>query len=116
MLNITRGGYRALWATVKILENIKSLFVYLIYILSVPGHCVKIKTGEQGPKQNTTPALARWFCWLEHSPAHQKVVGWISSQGTYLGCRFNPQKGCEQEATDQCFSLTSMSLSPWLSL
>ena len=27
---------------------------------------------------------------LEHCPLHQKVVGLIASQGTYLGCRFDP--------------------------
>ena len=29
-----------------------------------------------------------------------KVVGSIPGQGTYLGCGFKPQLGCEQEATD----------------
>ena len=31
---------------------------------------------------------------------HQKVVGLITSQGTYLGCRFHPRSGCILEATD----------------
>ena len=45
---------------------------------------------------------------LEH---HQKVGGSIPGQGIYLGCRFNHQLGITQEATNQCFSLTSMFLS-----
>ena len=35
---------------------------------------------------------------LEHHPIHQNVCGLISSQGTYLDCRFNPQSGQVQEA------------------
>lgn len=27
--------------------------------------------------------------WLEHQPVHQRVLGSIPSQGTYLGCIFN---------------------------
>ena len=30
-----------------------------------------------------------WLGWLEHCSAHQKVVGLIPSQGTYLGCRLS---------------------------
>ena len=41
----------------------------------------------------------------------EKVEGSIPGQGTYLGCSFDPQLGLEQEATDPCFSLTSMFLS-----
>ena len=31
--------------------------------------------------------------WWEHRPMHHKVVGSIPSQGTYLGCRFDPWSG-----------------------
>ena len=37
--------------------------------------------------------LARWLSWLESCPIHQKVVGSIPTQGTYLGCRFDPPLG-----------------------
>ena len=40
-------------------------------------------------------ALARRFSWLECRPVHQKVVGSIPSQGTYLGCGFEPWWGME---------------------
>ena len=36
------------------------------------------------------------------SSVHQKVVGLISSQGTYLGCEFDLQSGRIWEATDRC--------------
>ena len=45
-----------------------------------------------------------------------QVTGLIPRQGTYPGHRFDPQSGHIQEATDLCFSLTSMSLSLSLSL
>ena len=63
-------------------------------------------------------ALARCLSWLEHRPVHRKVVVSVPSQDTYLGHMFDPLSGCVREATDQCFSLTSMflSLSPSLSL
>ena len=31
----------------------------------------------------------RWLSWLEHHPVDQKVVGSITSQGTYLSCAFD---------------------------
>ena len=34
----------------------------------------------------------------------KKVVGFLVGQGTYLGCRFDPQLGCVWEEIDQCFS------------
>ena len=49
-------------------------------------------------------ALARWLSWLERCPSHQKL------------CRFDSRSRSGQEATDRCFSLTSMSLLPPLSL
>ena len=64
-----------------------------------------------------SPGLAGWLHWFEHSPIHQKVVGSIPGQGTYLGCGFHPHSGHIQEATNQCFFLPlflSLSLSPLL--
>ena len=55
--------------------------------------------------------LAGWLNWLEHLPVHQSVVGSILGQGTYLGCGFDPWSRPVGEATNQCFSLASMSLS-----
>ena len=64
--------------------------------------------------------LTRWLSWLEHHPIHQKAVGSIPSQGTYLVCRFHPWSGCICEAANQCFSLASLSFSlppsPFLSV
>ena len=59
-------------------------------------------------------ALTRWISWLEHHPVHQKVVGSIPAQGTYLGWWYSPPLGYVQEATNQCLSLTP-SLFPFLS-
>ena len=53
---------------------------------------------------------------MERHPAHRKVLGSISGQGTYLGCESDPQLGHVQEATGSMF-LTLMFLSlPPLSL
>ena len=49
--------------------------------------------------------------WVGVSFCRPKCYGSIPSQGTCLGCGFSPQSGHVQEATDQCFSLTSMFLS-----
>ena len=65
--------------------------------------------------KRTMIALTRWFSWLDQPPGHQKVAGSASSQGTYVGRLLGPQLGCAQEATDPCFSLTSMFLSLSLS-
>ena len=68
--------------------------------------------------QDSQGALAGWLSWLEHRPIHQNVAGSICGQGTYPGCGFDPQSGHIREATNRCFSLTSMflSLPPFLSL
>ena len=59
---------------------------------------------EDGTRQRwlikTIQILAVWLSWLESHPVHQKAAGLIPSQGTYLGCRFDPRWGCVQEATD----------------
>ena len=47
-------------------------------------------------------ALAGRLSWLGCHPMHQKVVGSIPSQGTHLGCGFNPWLGHLREATNQC--------------
>ena len=39
------------------------------------------------------------ICVYGCHPVHQKVVGLIPGQGTYLGCVFDPHLGCIQEAT-----------------
>ena len=65
---------------------------------------------------NNILTLLRCLSWLEHLPTHQKVAGLILGQGTDVGCGFNPRSGPVQEATDQCFSLTTMFLSVFLSL
>ena len=56
-----------------------------------------------------------WVGGLECRPLHQKVGGLIPSQGTQLGCRFDPRSGCIWEATNGYFS-SSLSLSFPLSL
>lgn len=62
--------------------------------------------------KKTTGALAGWLGGLEHHPMHQSFVGMIPSQGTYLGCKFNPQSGRGvQEVADQCFSFPLVFLS-----
>ena len=53
---------------------------------------------------------------VECSPRNQKVAGSIPGQGPGLGCGLGPQSGHVWEATDQCFSLTSMFLSLSFSL
>ena len=61
-------------------------------------------------------ALARWLSWVNRHPVHQNVAGSIPVQGTCLGWGFDPQLGHMWEASDWCFSLTSVSLSLSLSL
>ena len=48
--------------------------------------------------------------WLDHRPINQKAAHSIPSQGTCLGCGFNPWSG-HREATDWCFSDLDVSLS-----
>ena len=43
-------------------------------------------------------------------PTKRKVTSSIPDQGTCLGCGLRPWSGHVQEATDRCFSLTSMFL------
>ena len=59
-------------------------------------------------------APARRLSWLQHHPIHQKVTGSIPSQGTYLGCRFDPQWRRIWEATLDV-SLLHWCFSPFLS-
>ena len=63
-------------------------------------------------------ALASVAQLVGHCPANQKVKNLIPRKGTCLGCGLAPHLGCIQEATNRCFSLTSMflSLSPSLPL
>ena len=60
---------------------------------------------------NSDAALARWLSWVECPPVHSKVAGSFPGQGTHLVCRFDPQSGHMQEATNRCFSPTLMFLS-----
>ena len=45
-------------------------------------------------------ALPGWLSWLEHRSAHEKVVGVIPAQGTYLGLGFGSQSGQRREAAN----------------
>ena len=54
--------------------------------------------------------LAGLLRWLEHHLVLRKVTGSISSLGTFLGAGFDSWSGHIWEATDPCFSLTSMSV------
>ena len=44
-----------------------------------------------------------WLYWLENCPIDQKVVSSIHSQGTYLGCRFDPQSRHVREGNQLMF-------------
>ena len=57
-------------------------------------------------------ALATWLSRLEHCPRTKKLKVWFSGHMPGLGSH----SGCMGEATNQCFSLTLMSLSVSLSL
>ena len=59
-----------------------------------------------------------WYVSVGHCPSKQNLAGSIPGQGTCLGCRLGPQSERVWEATDKCFSLTSifLSLSPSLPL
>ena len=62
-------------------------------------------------KVNQFSPWPRQFIWLERCPI-TGVAGSISSQGPYLGCRFNPLwSGWVKETTNPCFSLESTFLS-----
>ena len=64
------------------------------------------------------PGLAGWS-WLEHHPMHPKVAGLIPSQGTYIGCRFDPWLQARARGNQSMFLShidVSLSLSPFLPL
>ena len=76
-----------------------------------------VLSGDRAPKtrwifryQNGQNSSGLWLSWLECT-IRKTVAGLIPRQGTYLGCRFNPQLGRIWEAINQCFSLTLMFLS-----
>ena len=54
--------------------------------------------------------------WIEHWLANRKATGLIPSQGTCLGGGARSPFGGVREATDRCFSRTSMFLSLSFSL
>ena len=49
-----------------------------------------------------------WYGSVGASCHNQMVIGSIPSQGTYLGCGFDPMSRHIKEATNQYFSLTSV--------
>ena len=58
-----------------------------------------------------------WVAQLVGASSCTPACCWFnSSQGAYLGCRFDPWSGHIWEATDQCFSLTLVFFSPISSL
>ena len=64
--------------------------------------------------------LLPWPVWrscLEHCPIDRKVMSLIPSQGTHLGCKYNPCSGCVQEGSQSMFfSFSFLSLPPSLPL
>ena len=81
----------------------------VLHLLYVAGTALSLKYGEmRGPartcefrlKPHLPYALARWFSWLECCPLHQRIVGSIPGQGTYLGCRCHPKLGYVREANN----------------
>ena len=75
---------------------------------------LEMTLNEEGWLKRT--ALTGVSLWVQRCPINWKVAGSISGQGVCLGCRPGPPAGSMQEATDQCFSCTSMFLSLLLSL
>ena len=68
--------------------------------------------------KNKLKALTGVAQWIRHCPANQRVASSIPSQDTCLGCRPGHHLEMLQEATDWCFSRTSIffSLSSSLTL
>ena len=64
---------------------------------SLHGYYSNLKNQKEETKEIEEPWLGPR---LEHHPIHQKATGWIPSQSTDLGCKFNPQSGCIQEAAN----------------
>ena len=83
------------------------------------GRWGQILKGEREGPMARTPSRKEylpwpvWLSWLEHHLGNQKVASSVPSWDTCLGCRFSPHVW---EATDPCFSLTSILLSLSLSL
>ena len=57
-------------------------------------------------KYKITLTLTRVAQLVDHRSVKPKVAGLIPSQGTCLGCGFNPWSGHMREAIDRCFSST----------
>ena len=70
--------------------------------------------GGQGIKRYKLPVLAGVTQWIECQPEKQRDAGWISSQGTCLGCGLGPQLGmCERQPhTDDSLPLILPSFPP----
>lgn len=57
------------------------------------------------------PMPSEWLSWSKHCHVYHKRLSSIPAQGIYVGCSFDSQLGCIQEAIHQCFSLRLISLS-----
>ena len=55
--------------------------------------CLVARNGTKWVYGNMELTLVEWLSWFKRYPIYQKVVGFIPSQGTYLGCGFNPRLG-----------------------
>ena len=62
--------------------------------------------------KNVYSCPGQWLSWLKRHPIHQKVVGSIPGQGTFLGCGFDPQMGCVQVCNWLVFLTLMFSLHP----
>ena len=61
--------------------------------------------------EKTLHALAGLLSWLKRHPVHQKAVGWIAGQGTYLGFGFDSQTGMYwTQPMDVSLSLSSINI------
>lgn len=79
-------------------SNMKNMIVKLKVLgnalIAVDSHLIKFLS------------LAKWLSRFEYCPIHQKVLGSVSGQGTYLGCwPDHLHSGHIHETTNQCFYL-----------
>ena len=81
--------YQIIAGRVLFCENYVSVLYICLYTLSCDERNVLLS------------APARELSWLEHRLMHQRVVGSIPSQYTYLGCRSGPWSGSLWEVAKQ---------------
>ena len=69
-------------------------------------HCRKLLSFSSPRWTGAKPyvTLVGWLSWLQCHSINWKISGPIPSQGTYLGCGFDPWPGCIQKAIERCFS------------